>query len=209
MDLNGIINPKQRKRDKKVEQPKMTAPTLSANMWKEPPLAVFTQTSGTNTQPKSTKDTMEKSTQETLLPSKQMKSPTLTYSVLDSLAKRLVLQEKDLDLTTLEAHSFLKSLGFSSTKDPDIFYSKMLKAYLVMTREKLSRQYLGFSPTWGMSINGKFLTAKISAFPKTGRECSLSDILEEKVDRKYFLSEKMTKYIAKKTHHKVPISRVR
>jgi hypothetical protein len=42
---------------------------------------------------------------------------------------------------------------------------------------------------WGMTANGKCLTAKISESHRIGKECSLSDILEEQVDQKYFLSE--------------------
>lgn len=44
----------------------------------------------------------------------------------------------------------------------------------------------------GTLSNGKCLTAKISAFPKTGSACSLSDILEPSVDEKYFLSKEQT-----------------
>ena len=45
--------------------------------------------------------------------------------------------------------------------------------------------------TWGMFANGRYLTARTSEYRKTAKECSLSDILEDKVDSKYFLSEKM------------------
>jgi hypothetical protein len=45
---------------------------------------------------------------------------------------------------------------------------------------------------WGMTVNGKCLTARISESHRTGKECSLSDILEEQVDQKYFLSEKLS-----------------
>ena len=44
----------------------------------------------------------------------------------------------------------------------------------------------------GTLSNGKCLTAKISASPKTERGCSLSDILESSVDEKYFLSDQQT-----------------
>ena len=44
--------------------------------------------------------------------------------------------------------------------------------------------------SWGMVWNGKCLTANTSEFPKIGKGCSLSDILEESVDSKYFLSQK-------------------
>jgi site-specific DNA-cytosine methylase len=42
-----------------------------------------------------------------------------------------------------------------------------------------------------MTVNGKCLTANIMEYPKIGRECSLLDILEDNVDQKYFLSEKL------------------
>lgn len=41
-----------------------------------------------------------------------------------------------------------------------------------------------------MVWNGKCLTANTSEFPKIGKGCSLSDILEESVGSKYFLSQK-------------------
>lgn len=46
--------------------------------------------------------------------------------------------------------------------------------------------------------NGRYLTAKISACRNTENACILSDILEEKVDEKYFLSkERCEKFIWK------------
>ncbi len=44
----------------------------------------------------------------------------------------------------------------------------------------------------GTLSNGRCLTRKISACPKTGSACSLSDILETSVDEKYFLSDQQT-----------------
>ena len=41
-------------------------------------------------------------------------------------------------------------------------------------------------------LNGVCLTLKTMEFPKTGKECSLVDILEEEVDERYFLSQKAT-----------------
>ena len=157
------------------------------------------QMNGTDMQVKYIKTIMENATQEISEQLLQTKSQTMIYSVLAFLVNHLVLQEKDWDLKTLEGRCFLKSLGLSETKDPDIFSLKMLRGYLVMTKEKLSRQYLGFSPTWGMSINGKFLTAKILEFHKTGKECSLLDILEKQVDQKYFLSVKATQFLIRRS----------
>jgi len=154
---------------------------------------------GTNMQTKFTKNTMKNAIQEISEQSTQKRSLTTISSVLAFLVNHLASQEKDWDLKTPEGRCFLKSLGLSETKDPDIFSLKMLKGYLVMTKEKLSRQYLGFSPTWGMSINGKFLTARISEFPRTGSGSSLSDILEEQVDQKYFLSAKATQFLIRRS----------
>jgi len=150
---------------------------------------------GTNTPVQSTKNIMENATQGTSEQLSLVKSQTLTYLLEDFLAKHFQSLENAKDLTTPEGLYFLKSLGFLPTKDPDILYLKTSKVYLVMTKAKLSRQYLGFSPTWGMSINGRFLTAKTSESPRTGKESSLSDILEENPDPKYFLSEKITAFL--------------
>ena len=152
-------------------------------------------TNGTNMPTKSTPSTSENATPETSELSTQKTSQTTISSVLAYLVNHLASQEKDWDLKTPEGRCFLKSLGLSETKDPDIFSLKMLRGYLVMTKEKLSRQYLGFSPIWGMSINGKFLIARISESRRTGKECSLSDILEKQVDQKYFLSAKATQFL--------------
>jgi hypothetical protein len=42
---------------------------------------------------------------------------------------------------------------------------------------------------WGTTFNGKLLTAKISESRSTESAYSLSDILEENPDPKYFLSD--------------------
>ena len=70
----------------------------------------------------------------------------------------------------------------------------MLKVSYHMTHDTVSREFLGYAPTWGTTLNGRFLTAKISESHKTGSESSLSDILqtEEEVEEKYFLSPQAT-----------------
>ena len=166
------------------------APTLRADRFG---LCVLDTRRSTSTQSKHINNTLEDTkTMETQLKSTQQNSQTLTSWWEDFHARLSPLLENEKDLTTPEGHSFLTSLGFSQKKDPDIWYSKMLKVYLVTTAEKLSRQSLGFLPTWGISWNGRYLTAKTSEFPKTGSVCSLSDILEENPDEKYFLSSEQT-----------------
>jgi hypothetical protein len=109
-----------------------------------------------------------------------------------SLARLLAWLGSVEDLKKPGAHSFLTFYGFSITKDPHILYSKTSKVYLVTTVEKLSRQSLGFSPTWGIESNGRYLTAKTSEFPRIGSVSTLSAILEPNVDDKYFLSEEQS-----------------
>jgi hypothetical protein len=149
-----------------------------------------------NTQFKHTKETlMDTSIMETQQQSTQENSQTLTYLSEDFLAKLSLLLEKDKDLTTPEAHSSLMSLGFYQKKDPDIWFLKMSKGCLLTTKDKLSKQYLPFLPTWGIELNGRFLIAKTSEFPKTEKGSTLSDILEENVDDKYYLSDKAVKHL--------------
>lgn len=64
-----------------------------------------------------------------------------------------------------------------------------LKAYYLTTKGELLEQSSPRLMNWGMMQNGRYLTQKISEFPKTESECSLSDILEEEVNERYFLSE--------------------
>ena len=43
---------------------------------------------------------------------------------------------------------------------------------------------------WGMTLNGRCLTQKISDYLRIGKECTLSDILEKEVASKYYLSQR-------------------
>ena len=152
----------------------------------------FLSQKSTNMQYQSTLDTFQTTNHSEMSPKSTPKTyQTSTSSLEDFLAKHSVLLEKEKDLTIQEEHYFLKSQGFSKTKDPDIFYSKTLKAYLVMTMEKLSRQYLKFSPTYGIMYNGKCIIQKITASHKTENVCLLKDILETNVDPKYYCSEEL------------------
>ena len=45
-------------------------------------------------------------------------------------------------------------------------------------------------------LNGRCLTPKISECHRTGKDVSLSDILEEEVAQKYFLSKEQVEKIA-------------
>jgi hypothetical protein len=46
-----------------------------------------------------------------------------------------------------------------------------------------------------MTLNGRYSTQKISEYRRTESECTLLDILEPKVDEKYFLSKEQAEKI--------------
>lgn len=116
-------------------------------------------------------------------------SPTSTLSVEDSLASLSVSLGKEGDLTIHEVRSFLTSLESLGLKDP---------LYCSLRTSKVSSLMMGVEPSipssgrlmnWGMTSNGRCLTARTLESPKIGNGCSLSDILEENPDPKYFLSK--------------------
>jgi hypothetical protein len=151
-------------------------------------IAVSGQMSGTDTPIQSTKDITKSATLEMSGQLKLMKYQTINYSVQDFLASLSVLLESGEVLTKLGELSFLKSQGFYPTSDPNIYCLKTSKVYFLTTLAKLSKSCLGFLPTWGMTVSGKCLTAKISPFPRIGSASSLSDILEPNPSQKYYLS---------------------
>ena len=53
---------------------------------------------------------------------------------------------------------------------------------------------------WGTMSRGKCLTARISESPSPARECILSDILEENVPAKYFLSQAQMERLLSKSY---------
>ena len=135
-----------------------------------------------------TSDTLSTAPSVTSKKLTQPSYPILDYLLGDSLASLSALLANAGALAILGEPSSLMSLGFCSTKDPDIWYSKTSKVYLLTTVEKLSRKYLGFLPTWGTELNGWYLTAPASAFPKTVSASTLSDIVEENAPARYYLS---------------------
>ncbi len=195
MDLKGVINPRQRRRDKKPENPKMEAPTLDANMFKEPPMVVFGPTNGINMPDKSTKDTTESVMDETSEPSRQMRFPIMTYSVPVGPVRASQSQERGKASATQGELFSGKSAESYEIKDQATYYLRMLRDCYRTKTDGLSPQSSFHWMTLGMMSSGRCSTQKISVFPKIGSECSLSDILEKKVDSKYFLSPKAVRAI--------------
>jgi hypothetical protein len=110
----------------------------------------------------------------------------------DSLARLFQSQVSELasPWMTPEGHSLLKCLDSLGIKEYRTSSLRMSKDYLVTTGDEPSKSSLKPWMAWGMTVNGNCLTAKISASRNTEKGFSLSQILEESPDPKYFLSEK-------------------
>ena len=120
---------------------------------------------------------------------------------VDSLVQLLVLLEKGQDSAS-KMHGVLYALKCleSQVKGEFLICSlRTSKECLIMTQEKLLQ--LSSTPwmNWGMTHNGKCLTAKISESHNIEKGCSLSQILEGNPDQKYFLSEEQLERMRKRT----------
>ena len=169
----------------------------------------------TNQQLKSTIKDLEKIiSQQTLQRWMSNQSPLTKCSAQVSLVKHSLLQEKGKGLMIQEERFFSRFCGSQDIISQNTFSSKMLRDYYQLARllfltvkrdnPKESRlrdiiSSVSWNPweNWGMMSNGRFSTARTSVSPKIGKECSLLDILEEKVDKKYYLSKKGIERILK------------
>lgn len=97
-------------------------------------------------------------------------------------------QEREKDLTIQEERCFLRLLELLPLKNLSISSSKMFPVCLTTTKAGHLKQSSVHLMSWGMMCAGRYLTAKISEFPSHEIECSLSDILEDNVPEKYYLS---------------------
>ena len=117
--------------------------------------------------------------------------------VSDLRAKTSQSAEIGKDLTATRADSFWKSSDSSKKPpkkiDPNGCSLKMLGGFLVATGEQTSlKSSIGWT-TLGTMRNGSLSTANILAYLRTENECTLSDILEDTVSEKYFLSANVVK----------------
>lgn len=99
-------------------------------------------------------------------------------------------QEREKDLTIQEERCFLRLLELLPLKNLSISSSKMFPVCLTTTKAGHLKQSSVHWMSWGMMCAGRYLTAKISEYPNHEIECSLSDILENNVPEKYYLSRK-------------------
>lgn len=110
-----------------------------------------------------------------------------SYSV-GFLANRFPSVVGDGGFPTPEVRCFLNSVGSLGKNDHLFFCLKTLKGYSLTIRgERLVQSSIRWM-SWGMTCNGRCLTARTSVFRKTGSGCSLSDILEESPGKQYSLS---------------------
>lgn len=150
----------------------------------------------TNTQSKSTKRTSQNT--RTMATQRELfgkKSQISNSSLRAFLAKASQLLGSEADLRTLEELYSSKSQGLAELRDLNYCSWRTSRDFYHTIKgrplEPSSRPFL----TWGMFSNGRYLTARTSGSHRIGRGCSLSGILEENVDQKYFLSKKVTKRI--------------
>ncbi len=121
----------------------------------------------------------------------------MSFSLVGFLAKVSRLLESEEDFKIREALCFLKSLELSMIENLHIYSLRTSKDSSAMIRAIPLRQSSQPLMNWGMTVNGRCVTASISEFRKTGKESILSDILEENPDQKYFLSIQKQKQILK------------
>jgi len=133
---------------------------------------------------------------------------TLTSFVEGFRAKHFQWQGIEEDLMTPEELSFLKLHGFSNiTKkigsQSPVWFSKMLKAYLVTTVDEHFLSCTKFLVTLGIPLNSRFSILG-GGYPKIESGYTLSDILETEVDQKYFLSEKSVQQLVRSKKKGMP-----
>ena len=117
-------------------------------------------------------------------------------------ASRSVLRGADALLRTIGETSFSTISKSLKSSAPVTLSLKTYPTCLVYSRGNVSESSLKRFANWGIAYAGVCLTAHISALPKTGKECILSDILEKDAPSKYWLSEKAAMKIAKKAEKK-------
>lgn len=161
--------------------------------------SAFTRTNGTNMPPKSTENILENVMNGTSEQLELTQSKNTTLSVRDFLAKVSLLLGKGKDSMIQGVRYFTRyaeSLGFTQHH---IYSLRTSKDSSITITDRPSASSSNRWMNWGMTASGKCLTAKTSESPKTGKECSLSEILEERVDRKYFLSERLARELLDKS----------
>jgi len=119
---------------------------------------------------------------------------TITSSQLASLVKVFPLQENVEVFKTSQGELFSsKSVESYEIKDHATYSLRMLRDYFLTIQAEHSQLYSFHWMNLGSMLNGLSQTLSIT-YRRTVKG-SLSSVLEEKVDKKYYLSKKMTEYL--------------
>lgn len=85
---------------------------------------------------------------------------------------------------------FFEIMRLAKERHPKYIFLENVKGLLNHEGGRPSKRSSEPWKSWGMAWNGKCLTADTLECPKIGKECSLSDILEDSVGEQYFLSQR-------------------
>src|SRR3990167_3060427 len=127
-------------------------------------------------------------------------SQSLTWLWEDFLASHSPSPVNVVGSVIRAVHSSLRSHGLLKPNSHAFYCLRTSKGYYLTTKELRPTQSSPRLMSWGTTSNGKCLTARITESPRTGSVCSLSDILEEHPDPKYFLSQAVTQSILSRMH---------
>lgn len=111
-----------------------------------------------------------------------------TFWSEDSLAKVLVSQDIDEGSKIQEEPCFSTLPGFWNKQNHRFVSLRTSRAFYRTTRDARLRPSSKRWMNWGMTSSGKCLTVKTSVCPKPENGSTLSDILEDGVPEKYFLT---------------------
>ena len=105
-------------------------------------------------------------------------------------------------MTPVELFS-LNLRGFCKPKHHNILSLKTSKDCCLMTVDALSKPSSPRLLSWGMTSNGKCLTAAISEYRKVEKGFTLSDILEVHPDPTYFHSPNKVRFLKSAQHSRL------
>ena len=111
-----------------------------------------------------------------------------TFWSEDSLVRALASQDIDEDSTIQEVPCFSSLLGSWNKQNHRFVCLRTSRAYYHTTKDAHLKPSSKRWMSSGMTSSGNCLTVKTSASLKKGNGCSLSDILEDDVPEKYFLT---------------------
>jgi site-specific DNA-cytosine methylase len=112
--------------------------------------------------------------------------------IIQSQVQERVTKEKSLDSgsTLQDAYDYLSQNGFSEKMFPGFYPSMTAKTFSQLSPSSWKS---------GMAFRGEYLTVNTSESPKNAVVCSLSEVLEESVHPKYYLSKKAVAGILRRT----------